>query len=61
MKKTSRAAAWLAAASMLLSALPIGMTAMADDAANYSIANAIAGTGKSGELLLSWINPAEDV
>ena len=63
MKNTKKVAAWLIAASMALSVLP--MIGFAEDitgepTANYELVNPVAGTGISGELLLSWINPDSD-
>ena len=60
--KRIKMAAIAAAASMILSAMPINMQVWAQEqtavtAASYDLVNPIAGTGISGELLLSWINP----
>ncbi len=60
--KRIKMAAIAAAASMILSAMPINMQVWAQEqtavtAENYDLVNPIAGTGISGELLLAWINP----
>ena len=63
--KRMKTAAIAIAASIILSAMPVNMPVWAEEqsivsAENYDLVNPIAGTGKSGELLLSWINPESE-